>query len=375
MSVRQGVNTIAGAVGKYPLNERNITNCITNIPQDIKLELNNGTLTLKAGSKVYVPNGAGVFDVVTIESDLTRTTFGSETTSLLYYAPSTNKLTYEQVSTSSSGSSHTPTAYSVWYDTANNVVNRYEGDASTPVSTVSLPIAIIKTSSSAITSIDQVFNGFGYIGLTVFALPGLKVLIPDGKNSDGTLKNTEFVTSNVLKVTSITGDNDECVVISSYGLGRRTRYYYTYNKEENRNKYLGVNDSGTPICCYNRSSGYISNFNYKTVFHAVDYSDSNYIANCAMPSNKYIDLTLGASGTSYTAPADGYVLLAMRNTDVYCEMRLNAGQLRVGSNYRYDATGYSFSLSIPISKGNSVTAIYTNMSPQTFRFVYANGAQ
>jgi hypothetical protein len=94
-----------------------------------------------------------------------------------------------------------------------------------------------------------------------------------------------------------------------------------------------------------------------------------------MPSNKYIDLTLGASGTSYTAPADGYVLLAMRNTDVYCEMRLNAGQLRVGSNYRYDATGYSFSLSIPISKGNSVTAIYTNMSPQTFRFVYANGAQ
>ena len=34
-----------------------ITNCITEIPQDIKLELNNGILTLKAGSKVYVPNG------------------------------------------------------------------------------------------------------------------------------------------------------------------------------------------------------------------------------------------------------------------------------------------------------------------------------
>jgi hypothetical protein len=48
----------------------NVTNCITEIPQDIKLELNNGTLTLKAGSKVYVPNGAGVFDVVTVPSDV-----------------------------------------------------------------------------------------------------------------------------------------------------------------------------------------------------------------------------------------------------------------------------------------------------------------
>ena len=33
-----------------------ITNCITKIPQDIKLELVDGTLTLKAGSKIYDGN-------------------------------------------------------------------------------------------------------------------------------------------------------------------------------------------------------------------------------------------------------------------------------------------------------------------------------
>ncbi|MBO7733689.1 MAG: hypothetical protein J6S67_14085, partial [Methanobrevibacter sp.] len=48
----------------------NVSNCITEIPQDVKLELNNGTLTLKAGSKVYVPNGAGVFNEVVIASDI-----------------------------------------------------------------------------------------------------------------------------------------------------------------------------------------------------------------------------------------------------------------------------------------------------------------
>ena len=61
---------------KQFLNKTQITNCITEIPQDIKLELNNGVLTLKAGSKVYVPNGFEAdgttrkFDEIVFDSDL-----------------------------------------------------------------------------------------------------------------------------------------------------------------------------------------------------------------------------------------------------------------------------------------------------------------
>ena len=50
---------------------------------------------------------------------------------------------------------------------------------------------------SGFTSIDQVFNGFGYIGSTVFALPGVKGLAPNGRNADGSLKNTEVVCEGV----------------------------------------------------------------------------------------------------------------------------------------------------------------------------------
>ena len=76
MTIRVGNNIISGQLppqsdnsGKFlttdgnttswnnAVDYSNVTNCITKIPQDIKLELNNGTLTLKAGSKVYVPNG------------------------------------------------------------------------------------------------------------------------------------------------------------------------------------------------------------------------------------------------------------------------------------------------------------------------------
>lgn len=53
-----------------------ITNCITKIPQDINLVLSEGTLTLKAGSKVYVPNGPGVFDSVTLANDVSASVIG-----------------------------------------------------------------------------------------------------------------------------------------------------------------------------------------------------------------------------------------------------------------------------------------------------------
>ena len=50
--------------------ENRITSCLLEVPQNIKLELNNGTLTLKKGSKVIVPNGVGKFDEVEIAKDL-----------------------------------------------------------------------------------------------------------------------------------------------------------------------------------------------------------------------------------------------------------------------------------------------------------------
>ena len=76
------------------LNESILTNCLTEIPQDTKLELSNGTLTLKAGSKVYVPNGVGVFNPVTINRDITLTQkWGTPNDKLLiFYKPVNNSL-------------------------------------------------------------------------------------------------------------------------------------------------------------------------------------------------------------------------------------------------------------------------------------------
>ena len=250
----------------------NVTNCITEIPQDIKLELNAGTLTLKAGSKVYVPNGAGVFNEVTIASDISKT--GWQQKRLLFYGNNIlDGLPLEYCYSGSSAPSGSQ--YMLWYDTANNLVKYTSDSGSTWTSGYSLPIGITGSDGSSITSIDQIFNGFGYIGSTVFALPGVKGLIPDGRNADGTLKNIAFTINTILTTTlynnyldynmlyySISGGNPHLI------LDTELPYYIQANK---------VGRSGNAAIIgnfiYDKSTLKITSFTSKTVFHAVDYSE------------------------------------------------------------------------------------------------------
>lgn len=97
-------------------------------------------------------------------------------------------------------------------------------------------------------------------------------------------------------------------------------------------------------------------------------------ANLAMPSSSHIDLTLGASGTTYTAPADGY----------YCYYgHINNGYLHFGnltasvySMFQFNGDSGGASCFIPVQKGQIVAANYANIVSTTFfRFVYAEGSK
>lgn len=179
------------------------TNRILEIPQDIKLELNNGTLTLKAGSKVYVPNGADVFDALTIDSDKTLTV-SDNATQLLCINSSNKNMVARRLVNCVSGTGATTTA-GFAYNTTTNQVRFFDSNGTEQGTNYSLPIAIINVSGGAITSIDQVFNGFGYIGSTMFLLPGVKTVVPDGRNEDGTCKNKAPSTVTSVKTETVSG--------------------------------------------------------------------------------------------------------------------------------------------------------------------------
>ena len=239
------------------------TNCITKIPMDIKLELSNGTITLKKGSKIYIPNGTGVFDTIDITSDKT-TTINTNGQYYIVLNPTDGYLNRGNYPASSGTSAPaTPNTADLWYDTTNNLVKRY---SSGTWSKMSFPIAIVTVSNGAISSIDQVFNGFGYIGSTIFALPGVEGLIPNGRNDDGTLKNAPASSITVHIYTSTSAFNG---VIGMSASGEITCYTnLSYDSDNNYNYQSGARygrlHAGTAIF---GSGGQITSFEPKKVFN------------------------------------------------------------------------------------------------------------
>jgi len=274
----------------------NVTNCITEIPQDIKLELSNGTLTLKAGSKVYVPNGAGVFDEVVIQNDISKIS-GNNDIRLVFVVNGANAIDILPVDYCYSGSSApSGSQYMLWYDTTNNLVKYTNNSGSTWTPQNSLPIAKITTGSGQITSIDQIFNGFGYIGSTVFALPGVKGLIPDGRNADGTLKSIEVTVNNVLTHTGSYNAQPQWIVLYSnsihpwdsvYWIGYNSQENILFNKNNSSSATSGSKIAGC-VCAFLSADGNqkITAFTPKTAFRAVDYSDySNLVTTVNTKAN------------------------------------------------------------------------------------------
>lgn len=94
----------------------------------------------------------------------------------------------------------------------------------------------------------------------------------------------------------------------------------------------------------------------------------------AMPSNKIVNLTLGASGTSYIAPANGWFYLT---NDAGGGNSLTLKNQTVGFwvSVPNGAPGQAPSIIIPAKKGDRVAAIYVQPSGSTTKisFIYAEG--
>lgn len=108
----------------------------------------------------------------------------------------------------------------------------------------------------------------------------------------------------------------------------------------------------------------------------VDKTDKLQAANAGMPGDKYVNLTLGASGTSYVAPASGYYWLRKytNNTNQYIYMTNIKDGLSIES--RVTTTNTALNLFIPCNANDTIRVDYNaGGSTYTFRFIYAEGAQ
>ena len=112
-----------------------------------------------------------------------------------------------------------------------------------------------------------------------------------------------------------------------------------------------------------------------TQYEVVNKSPANntYMAHMAMPSDKYIDLTLGATGTTYTAPADGWFQCACTGTAGSTYFELTNNYISCCASYN----GGWGRACMPVTKGMVITVYYkgNNFSKKLFRFNYAEGSK
>ena len=227
--------------------DNKITNCVLQIPQNINLELNNGTLTLKAGSKTYIPRSGGGFDELVTTKDITYS-HPIDGEYLLFIESQGRWVTIMQTVYCFSGTTEPEkTGYKVWYDTGTNIINYYNAD--NVASKQSFPIAKITVSGGQISSIDAVFNGFGFIGSSVFSFPGLKVAVPNGRNPDGTLNTTTTEQTRVIttilpnpprtklwaNAIGLIAVNDETMSVYGYTYDERLNIVYSKSNMQRRN--------------------------------------------------------------------------------------------------------------------------------------------
>jgi hypothetical protein len=110
-------------------------------------------------------------------------------------------------------------------------------------------------------------------------------------------------------------------------------------------------------------------------FGNVSNGAKELMASASMPSDTYKDLTLGASGNTYTAPADGWYVIAKTTSGsnpTYVNASTNTG-IRFSN---VSNNGGIIMYSLPVKKGDVLTITYNATgATNCFRFIYAEGAK
>lgn len=155
----------------------NISNCITKIPQDIHIQQSGEKFIVKAGTKVYDLKGNSY--VIPNDLEYTMTYTSKVKCYIIMYK------TGSLVAISTVDTKLTITDNKVMYDTQE----------------CWLPLGLVTRNTSGLSTVDQVFNGFGYINSTMFALPGVEGLIPNGRTNLGQLTSINLKLNSVVQST------------------------------------------------------------------------------------------------------------------------------------------------------------------------------
>lgn len=255
-------------------NSLNISNCIIEQPQRIRYTLEKTKLTIKAGSVVIVPYGIvdlrekhpigstfisenfkvvdtqftskGFFVWAELQKDISNTNTSATTSErqpYLYLNGSLGGMVNMESGTSNTASS----IYTIYYNTATNRIGVATNTTTISYDNViSFPfMRVMGNSQTYWADVLQVFNGMGFIGNTFWLDKGVKVLMPDGFNTDGTYKNIQYVSEalllNTFDKSSTWTRNRQPMILYRGTLSTNVssnRYYEAYSDPDSKSTYV-----------------------------------------------------------------------------------------------------------------------------------------
>lgn len=205
-----------------------------------------------------------------------------------------------------------------------------------------------------------------YSGNTIIIKNGLKVLIPNGRNLDGSVKSIEYTVAEDFSITTASNENVNCVYVTNGTHGYAEVYQYAVNTpvyskgiwfNPAENKTYIYNDSSSQwdeiqaviIATFKNKNSTISGVKIAKPFSLLKENDIEMI--CSWRSPDYANIVGKAGNINYTAPTDGYVVTdaeTQQGNETY--LKINSAVFRFGRHI----TGQmgDDALCLPVSKGD-----------------------
>jgi hypothetical protein len=212
-----------------------ISNCILDIPQNLKIEIDSSLgVVVKAGSVITLDGST--YSTYTTTTDKVQGNPGRGRRVLFIQEAGGYNISSWNIENVVSGATDSLAGqvYHLWFDTTNKEIKAYTTDGNTVAYRCSYPLCIIDVDEDNNISFvkdsngnDMIFNGAGFIGHHAFVYPNISILEPDGFNDDGTLKSIKYVKNNLSIIECKSNTHNIYISsISTAGLRKYEEYEY-----------------------------------------------------------------------------------------------------------------------------------------------------
>ena len=294
------------------------------------LEAPNGILTNPSGMQVTLKQGvvlqlAGQDIKTTVSGDMTQTLTSTADCDLFYVSGTTSLMEVAQIVWSKNEPDNGQTGVLAWWNPDNKKWKFKSNDTGNVwAEAVATPVAHIHTDGTTITRIDHI--GYRVMDDEIYALKS------DVGGSGFDFEGTKAEFDAAVTAGTITDDSVSLITDDVSGDTVATKADLAV-VERNQNSFPSI--------------------------------------------SRWKDLTLGATGMTYTAPANGYITIMCRQNDTNGWIRIWTPNNGMSVWLQVPASNFVLSSLLPVLKGATIQFDYENISisgSDYLRFVYAEGA-